>query len=388
MSKWAVGRAVAAAALIWAAAPAGAITEAKQKVLDRGLDALYRCDYDGSDEIFEEALKETPGDPAFSLGSAVAAWWRMENDFAPPGSPEEARFLAAVERAIDDGKRATDEREDAEAFVCLGAAYGLRGRLEAAKKHWFKAYRDGRRAYRCEQRALKIDPEQYDAYLGLGAFDYYAATLSRFVRMFVFTKTAGKDQGLAELRLATRGHFGGVAAKLLLVGINWTFEKNPREAWKILEEIHGRYPDSPLIETMRLIGLFHLRDAEGLRREARIFLDKAESGAPFYRTIDRAAGLYFLGIGEQLAGHSDEAIAHHQAALKLIPEGHRTRGLPLLFIGENLDLLGRRDEAAASYRLALASPPFWGVQRYAKHLLKHPFRAGDNPLPSRNDDLD
>jgi len=382
------GRAIAAAFLLLAAVPARALPADDQKVVDRGLDALYRSDYDGSDRIFAEALKGRPGHPAFSMGCAVAAWWRMENDFAPPGSPQEKRFLDAVERAIEDARRATAARADADSYVCLGAAYGLRGRLEASRKHWFKAYRDGRRSYRSEQRAVQIDPGLFDAYLGIGAFDYYAATLSPFVRLLTFTKEADKARGLAELQTATQGHFSGVAAKLLLVGINWTFEKNPLEAWTILEGLRSRYPDSPMIGSLRLIGLFHLRDAAGLKREARRFLGQAESGAPFYRPIDKALGHCFWGLGEQLAGDYEEGIAQEQAALKLIPEGHRMRGLPRLFIGEGLDLLGRRAEATASYRLALAEAPFWGVPRHAKYLLKHPFRAGDNPLPSRNDEIE
>ena len=379
---------LATALLLLSAAPARAFTDEDLKVIDRGLDALYRSDYDGSEKIFAEALKDRPGDPPLSLGYAVATWWRMENDFAPPDSPEERRFLDAVKRATDDASRAAAKGDDAEASLCLGAAYGLRARLAAARKQWLKAYLDGRRAYRSEQRAVKLDPGLDDAYLGLGTFDYYVARLSRIVRFFVFTRSGDKAQGLEELRKATRGHFSGVAAKLLLVGVDWTFEKKPQEAWTILEELRGRYPDSPLIESMRLIGLFHLRDGAGLEREARLFLKKAESGAPFYRPLDKAAGHYFLGLGEQLSGRYDEALAEDRAALDLIPEGHRTRGLPRLFIGECLDLLGRRGEAEDSYRRALKEPPFWGVPRYAKYLLKHPFRAGDNPLPGRGDELD
>lgn len=379
--------ALAAAALL-AAAPARALSADDQKIVDSGLDALYHSDYDGSDAIFEKAVAEHPGDPALSLCDAISKWWRLENDFAPPGSPEEKRFLAADEKAIDDAKRASDKGNDAEAFVCLGAAYGLRGRLEAAQKHWLKAYGDGKRAYRSEQRAVKLDPSLDDAYLGLGAFDYYSARLSKFARFFIFTKNGDKGQGLAELERATHGRFSGVAAQFLLVGIDWTFEKKPDEAWKILEELRARFPGSPLIEGMRLIGLFHKRDAAGLEREARVFLANAEKPAPFYRPLDKAVGHYFLGLGLQLAGKYEEAIKEDQSALALIPAGHRTRGLPLLFIGECQDLLGRRDEAAASYRLTLKEPEFWGVQRYAKFLLGHPFRPDANPLPGRNDELD
>lgn len=382
------GPAILTALVLWAAVPARAISPEDEKLVDSGLDALYHSDYDGAQKIFDDAVAARPGDPALSLGAAIAAWWRMENDFAPAGSPEAKSFLDADKRAIDDAKRVADKAKDAEAFTCLGAAYGLRGRYEATQKHWFKAYGDGKRSYKSELSAAKIDPALDDPYLGLGAFDYYSSRLSSFIRFFIFTKNGDKDKGLAELERATHGRFSGVAAQFLLVGIDWTFEKKPEQAWKTLEELRARYPNSPLIEGMRLIGLFHLRDAAGLEREARIFLANAEKPAPFYRPLDKAAGHYFLGLGLQLSGKYDEAIKEDEAALADIPQGHRTRGLPMLFIGECQDLLGRRDEAKATYKRALKEQPFWGVPRYAKFLLSHPFKPDSNPLPARSDELE
>lgn len=376
-----------AAALLLSPAAARAMTPEDEAVVSRGLDALYMSDYDGAERTFSEALKDRPGDPVLSLGLATAAWWRMENDFASPGSPEEKAFSAAVKQAVADAKRAEDGDGRAEAYLCLGAAYGLRGRWEAAQHRWFSAYFDGRRAYRNARKAVKLDPELYDAYLGIGAFDYYVDTLSRFVRSFAFTTGGGRALGLSELHLATRGRFSGVAAKLLLVGIDWTFEKDPQRAWKTLEELHQKYPGSPLIDAMRLIGLFHLRDAAGLKNEARIFLDKVERGAPFFRPADRSAGRYFLGLGEQLSGQYEQAVKEYEAALKDLPEKHRWRSMLHLFIGECRDLMGRREDAVASYRQALKDRSLWGVPRYARYLLKRPFQTGDNPLPAQNDEL-
>lgn len=376
-----------AALVLLSPSPARAMTPDDEAVVQRGLDALYLSDFDGAEKMFAEAMRARPGDPVLSLGRAAAVWWRMENDFADPGSAEEKEFEAAVKAAVADAKAARGSGDDAEAYLCLGAAYGLRGRREAAKHHWFGAYLDGRRAYRSARQAVKLNPELYDAYLGLGAFDYYAATLSRFVRALAFAGGGGRDKGLSELQLATRGRYSGAAAKLLLVGIDWSFEKKPQDAWKILEELHQRYPASPMIDSMRLIGLYQLRDGAALKTEARIFLDMVERGAPRFRPADRPAGRYFLGLGEQLSGEYARALDDYEAALKDVPAGHRARSMLHLFIGECRDLQGRRDEAVASYRQALQDPPMWGAPRYAKYLLKRPFRPGDNPLPSRNDEL-
>lgn len=363
------------------------MTAEEQKIVEDGMNALYRCDYDGAEKTFQEPMQAHPGDPVYSLGYATSLWWRVENDFALPGSPEEQRFFAAVSHAINDAK-AYKKSDKAEALLYLGAAEGLKGRREASNKHWFSAYLDGRRSYKNETRAISLNPELYDAYLGIGAFDYYVATLGRFLRMFAFAG-GDKAKGLSELRLAAaHGRFSRIAAKLLLVGIDWTFEKDPKAAWDMLQEVTKEYPDSPLIRSMRLIGLYHLRDVEGLKREAREFLARCDAHAPFYRPMDRAGALYFLGVGEQLSGEPAKAIEDYQEAMKDVPQGQRLRGLLELFIGESLDLQGKREEAKASYKQALREPPFWGVPRYARYLLKHAYKAGDDPLPPRNVALD
>ena len=370
------------------AGPARAMTPEQEKAVATGLDALYRCDYEGAEGLFARGISEHPGDPVYSLGYAAALWWRMENDLAGPDSPQEHAFYKAVGLAIDDAKRERRSGRKAEGYLYLGAARGLKARREASQHRWVAAYVDGRRSYRDERKAIELDPGLYDAYLGLGAYDYYVATLSRLVRVLTFTSGGNKAKGLSELRLAAEhGQYSRTAAKLLLVGIYWTLEKNPREAWNILQELRGGLPESPLIDSMRLIGLYHLRDAAGLKIEAAAMLAKAESGKPFYRRIDRAGALYFLGLAEQLSGGYTRALEHYEAALRDIPEGHPLRGLVELFVGESLDLLGRRDDAVAAYHRALKEPPLWGVPRYARHLISHPYAKSLDPLPPRSVDL-
>src|SRR3569832_2007722 len=108
------GVAAVLAGLVLSAVPARALSPEDEKLVDSGLDALYHSDYDGARKIFDDAVAAHPGDPALSLGSAIEAWWRMENDFAAPGRPEAKRFIDADKRAIDDARRASDKGGDAE----------------------------------------------------------------------------------------------------------------------------------------------------------------------------------------------------------------------------------------------------------------------------------
>jgi hypothetical protein len=59
---------------------------------------------------------------------------------------------------------------------------GLLARWEAITGHWHAAYRHGRQAFKAQQKAIEINPAQYDAYLGVGIFHYYTATLPAGVK--------------------------------------------------------------------------------------------------------------------------------------------------------------------------------------------------------------
>ena len=379
---------IAACLLLIAANSARAITPEQEAVARKGLDSLYQNDFAGAESAFGDSSRAHPDDPLYSLGAAVAAWWRMESAFALPGSRDEDSFKAAVERAIETGKKAVDRDKSADAHLYLATGFGLRARRRAANRQWFRAYLDGRRAHRYAQKALELDPALIDANLGIGAFDYYVATLSRLVRTLAFATGGDRSQGLLRLETAAaQGRFSQIPAKLVLVGIYWTFEKKPEEAWRLIEDVTRQYPDSPMVREMRLVGRFQLRDAPGLEKDARAFLASAQSGARYFQPIDRVVGRGFLGLARQLSSDPGSALLEYQAAWDETPPGHRWRSALALFKGEALDLLGRRQEAVSEYERALREAPLWGVHRYARRLLDRPFKAGDDPLPSRGAEL-
>ncbi|MBI3287951.1 MAG: hypothetical protein HYZ74_00350, partial [Elusimicrobia bacterium] len=45
------------------------------------------------------------------------------------------------------------------------------------ERSWISAARLGLKGYRYLQRAVEAEPELYDAYLGLGIYEYYADTM-------------------------------------------------------------------------------------------------------------------------------------------------------------------------------------------------------------------
>jgi len=59
-----------------------------------------------------------------------------------------------------------------------GASYGYRALQRAFHGRWFKAFRDGLRCSSHLRNALELDSTFYDAYVGLGAYNYYKTVMA------------------------------------------------------------------------------------------------------------------------------------------------------------------------------------------------------------------
>ena len=161
----------------------------------KGIDAIYSVDIEEARKNFELALNKYPDHPFPHFGIAMVKWATLEylEDESNPALGKEYGDL--TDEAIDTGQAWIKKHPgDANAYLCLGGMYGLRARLAVLQHHWIKAYFDGKKAISNTRRALKIDPELYDAYLGLGMYEYYSGTLPGVIKILAKFLLSGDAQ--------------------------------------------------------------------------------------------------------------------------------------------------------------------------------------------------
>ena len=89
-------------------------------------------------------------------------------------------------------------RMAAEAWLYLGAAYGIRVQYHAQRTEYFAAARDGKRINQALERTLALDPDLADANAGLGLYQYYAdiaPSVLKIVRWFLGLPGGDRLQG-------------------------------------------------------------------------------------------------------------------------------------------------------------------------------------------------
>ncbi|HVE12016.1 MAG TPA: hypothetical protein VNI01_01360 [Elusimicrobiota bacterium] len=383
--------ALALAALLSAASPAGAhtsrITPAMDQLIRAGIDDIYRMQFDRAEADFRKLLELAPGHPFGSFGLCSAAWAK----FVYGADENDPAISADFERRVRDATASAQawvrkDPQDAEALMALGAIQGILSRLLLTRHQYLRAYVSGRTAIKSVRDALAIDPELADARLGLGMYEYYTDLYPRMIRMLTKAILRGdRMRGIANVKLAAaKGRYMSITAKMILVEIytNDPFgAKDPAAAVKLMEEVRARYPESPMLHSAQLLALYEAGRKDELHREAAAYLAAAQSGK--YPPLETAKGHAALAAAFWSEGRKEEALAEFRKGGEAARPRSPTRwpAWSLLRGAQAADELGRRAEAIELYRRVLALKDPWGFGKAAQAGLLKPYHGNGDPPP-------
>jgi tetratricopeptide (TPR) repeat protein len=145
-------------------------------------------------------------------------------------------------------ERLKKNKNDVDALFYLGGAYGSLGRYYAMTRSYLNAYWYGKKGKEFLEQVVEMDPQYYDAYLGLGIFNYLADVLPRFVKIlsFILGIQGDKEVGIDQLELAAdKGVYTKTEAMFFLSAIYTYREREYEKAIKILNQLLEKYPGNP-----------------------------------------------------------------------------------------------------------------------------------------------
>ncbi|MGH7441656.1 MAG: hypothetical protein ACREKE_03165, partial [bacterium] len=189
----------------------------------------------------------------------------------------------------------------------LGAAYGMRGLAKLYAGDYVSSYFDGKRGAAELRKAVALDPTLYNAYMGLGQFEYYCGTLSGVLR-FLLVLPGSPDKGLA--MLATCGAKGTYASwpcrayrARLMTGERGQYAQAAPE----LLALEARYPDNYDFAKALFRVLKAGVNTPALRGAAAGWLERVAHGyqPPSYAGLNIDA--MRLGLGRAYAEAGDKA---------------------------------------------------------------------------------
>lgn len=348
--------------LLLMAAPAAArktsVTPEMDKILREGIDAIYKMDFEAADAAMAKGIALDPAYPHPYLGRAANDLIR----FAYGSEEADPSLIKTFQVKTADAIKISEtylkaHPKDPDVLFVLGSAHGILGRLAIVQRHWLKAFGHGRASMKSIRLAAKLDPELYDAQLGLGMFDYYVATIPKFAGWLAKIMLGGdRARGIKGVRIAAeKGDYAKTAAQLILVEIciEDPFDaRNPTEALRLMREVHARYPESAMLDAAFVVALYEDKQYDEAMKEARIFQARVKAGR--YPAMNLSKSHAIIGTILWATGEREAALGEFQAGAAAREGAAGTRWLAWNWIraGQLLDALSRRAEALAAYEAA------------------------------------
>lgn len=265
-------------------------------------------DLDGATEVFGGIQRRDSQSPLGYLLEADATWWRIYYSTANLVDPdvfastdlETTPFDAHFEDLINVTIRKAEARQHANqdvarSYLYAGMAYALRARLTGLRDKDLPTARAGKRMRALLLAALAVDPNLFDAYLGVGIYNYFVDTLSAIVkvlRFFIGLPGGSRLEGLQQMQLAAdKGELVRAEAKFYLAkDYSRSNEGQYEKSIKLFEELSHQYPHNPLWPM--LTGSLHFRIGQPGRGEAiyrQVFQKTAGQKSEVDREVHKAA---------------------------------------------------------------------------------------------------
>jgi tetratricopeptide (TPR) repeat protein len=379
--------------LLLAALPAAAfqdphITPEMDKHLLAGIDGIYNMRFDEAEAAARKAIELNPEHPNAYMGLAGILWTKYVYGTDQTDQSLIKPFDEAIEKTIAVSKAWLKKHpKEPMGLMTLGAAYGVSSRLMVIRHQWLSAYWTGRKAVNITKDAVKANPELWDAYLGLGMYDYYTDVYPRFIGVLAKIVLRGNRlRGIETLKMvAEKGHYSKNNAMILLVEIytedQWG-AKDPEKALEIIKVLRAKYPNSAMMHSAYFVCLYQGGRYEEAAKSAEDYVARAKAGK--YNAIELGKGYVALGTALWALKQHDAAREAFAKAQEVQYQGKMSRWAVWAHIREgNLqDALGKREEAVKHYKIAVGQPDLWGFKAQAKNWISAPFRSiFPGPIP-------
>jgi tetratricopeptide (TPR) repeat protein len=384
------------------------VLSAADNWIQEGNEAFYNLDYDQSIASYEKALAASPDDPVLHNHLAHALLYRemfrdgaLESELVSgnnsfirrqklePPADVEKRFFAEIDTAMRLGQaRIAKNPRDTGALHALSVSYALRANYGfLVRKSWRASLSDASQAHKYDSQVIAIEPDNYDAKLLLGGYDYIVGQLSWSLRALGFLAGfhGDKQRGLRTIEeVAVKGKENRVDAEIVLCAL-YRREGQASRAIPLVSQLIQRYPRNYLFR----FELAQMYGALGNRKNALDTLSEIarlkQENIPGYERVPWEKVYYETGNLEFWFDDLDRALDNLKKVTGT-PEQLReldlnTGVLALMRQGQIYDLQNRHNLAVNVYRQAVKFAPEAEAARESQHYINSPYSR-----PIRNQD--
>jgi tetratricopeptide (TPR) repeat protein len=341
--------------LLGLVAPHGVVAQpAMLEPAQRTLDLIYNMEFDEALRAAQHLIDLAPTHPAGYFFRAATHWQRRLITQEPR---QRAMLLAQFQESTQRARKLAEHlpaAQNAEAAFYLGAVYGMQARMHFVEQQYIKALLAAKQGSTYLQQCVARAPDWYDAYAGLGTYQYVLSRVPGVWRGIVqrFIGIAGdRDQGLQALEQAHKAgrlsvpEAGSLLAKIYVLPGEEQYDK----AYVLLEDLVQRYPHNSDYRYRLALVCAQLGLWERARQVMQHLIADSAQGKP-YAPQALLPLLHYRLAETYVLQRQPQAAAALLKALQMQELSPALRAWVELRLGNVHDLQGERQAAQAWYQ--------------------------------------
>jgi hypothetical protein len=284
--------------------------------LMRGQDLAMELRFDEAEAVIRGIMLQEPEHPLGDVFLLATLLSRTQEEFRAGRRRVDPAFIKQADALIAKAKAQQDAYpHSAYPRYYMAAGLGVRGLARLYAGSYFSSYRDGKRGAGLLKEAVAIEPELYNAYMGLGQFEYYCGTLGS-VLQFLLALPGDPDQGLAMLKTcADRATYAAWPCRAYRVRLIVSDRQGYAAVEPELPALVARYPGNYDFALAVFAALDAKVNTAALRGSAEEILRRVRHGwsPPVYARFDPQAAELSLALAYLEASQRSNALPHLEA---------------------------------------------------------------------------
>lgn len=239
-------------------------------LISEGRALAYNVHYEKAESLFTEAERISPERAESYYHIAQIHLWKFLGTIDPV---EYSRFERWFDVAVEKSEKILDSNpDDYRAAYLLGETYMLRAMAGVTAHSYLNAFWAVKSASGYFRKALKLKPDFYEAYRGVGEIHYFLDFIPGSVRWSIglFGLEADKAKGFSELRLAyEKGTADRIKSALSLAQVYSNYVARYDSAEMLMRGLVERFPRNTMFNYHLAVELIK----QGRLHEAEKYLD-------------------------------------------------------------------------------------------------------------------
>lgn len=264
--------------LFFAAQPL--FSQSINSLIQQGLNKAYNLEIDSAEKIFNKIIDLYPQKPQGYYHVAQLHFWLY---LGTRDSGEYLVFLKFAELAQEKIDKALDDDKDNYSISYIaGNLSSFKAMAHATSDATVDAFWASKKAVGYYEQTLELNPKYYDAYLGLGLFDYAMSFVPDFLKWAVNLTglSSDKARGLSYIKTAYRKGHEQTEAAFHLAKIYTDYLADYDSAYIYIRSAISQYPKNTLFHYQHAVTLIKDKNLDQALEELNIVIRQNNKKIP------------------------------------------------------------------------------------------------------------